>query len=110
MASLPAVSYDFPGVCSKLSPSANRSPQVSLPPAVFVELSPNRGLIGTRMGMGFAVVAFGVLIGSPISGAVLDADGFHGLWGFGGAFPVAAGLIWFLSKMAHGKWRLMAKV
>lgn len=81
-----------------------------MPPAVFVELSPNRGLIGTRMGMGFGIVAFGVLIGSPISGAVLDADGFHGLWGFGGAFPVAAGLIWFLSKMAHGKWNIMAKV
>lgn len=83
---------------------------VSLPPAVFVELSPNRGLIGTRMGMGFAFISIGVLIGSPISGAVLDSYGFKTLWGFSGAFPLSAGLIWFVSKMAHGKWNIMAKV
>ncbi|KAE9973395.1 hypothetical protein EG327_009110 [Venturia inaequalis] len=50
---------------------------VSLPPTIIVQhLSPNRGLIGTRLGMSFSIVAVGALIGNPIAGAILDARGF----------------------------------
>lgn len=35
---------------------------VSLPPTCFVKLSPDRALIGTRIGMGYAVMAIGNLI------------------------------------------------
>ncbi|EAT90704.2 hypothetical protein SNOG_02492 [Parastagonospora nodorum SN15] len=56
---------------------------VSLPPTIVVMLSLNaREKIGTRLGQGFTVIAFGVLVGTPIGGAVLDKGGFPALWGF----------------------------
>ena len=41
---------------------------VSLPATVFVHLTANRALIGTRMGQGFSIVSVAVLIGTPIAG------------------------------------------
>ena len=36
---------------------------VSLPPTIFVHLTKNRAVIGTRMGMGFAIISIGLLVG-----------------------------------------------
>ncbi|KAF5870717.1 putative mfs monocarboxylate transporter protein [Botrytis fragariae] len=49
---------------------------VSLPPAVVVTLSPHPGVIGLRLGMLFVPIAFGLLIGNPIAGAILKSG--HG--------------------------------
>ncbi|KAK4553601.1 hypothetical protein LTR86_009397 [Recurvomyces mirabilis] len=49
---------------------------VSLPPTIFVQLTKNRAVIGTRMGMGFAITSMGMLAGTPISGAILGASSF----------------------------------
>nr|POF04191.1 aspyridones efflux protein apdf [Quercus suber] len=57
---------------------------VSLPPTIYVSITKNRALIGTRMGMGFAIASIGVLTGTPISGAVLNASSFTYVWVFGG--------------------------
>ncbi|CAN6670038.1 probable transporter Mch4p [Trichomonascus vanleenenianus] len=43
---------------------------VSLPPATLSALSPDMSKIGTRLGMAFFVIGFGVLIGSPVAGAI----------------------------------------
>ncbi|KAF2176938.1 MFS general substrate transporter [Zopfia rhizophila CBS 207.26] len=46
---------------------------VSLPPTIVVHLSLNaRDKIGTRIGQSFAVIGVGLLIGTPIGGAVFE--------------------------------------
>ena len=51
---------------------------VSLPPAAIVSISPSLDVVGTRMGMSFGVASLGLLIGTPIAGAIL-AHGWPGL-------------------------------
>jgi len=48
---------------------------VSLPPTALVGLSPHLRVIGTRMGMSFAISALGLLVGTPVSGAILKSTG-----------------------------------
>ena len=48
---------------------------VSLPGPTVVTLSPNLGVIGTRIGMSGAFAGTGLLIGSPIAGAILGGPG-----------------------------------
>ena len=50
---------------------------MALPPAVVIILSPSLAEIGTRIGMAFFVGSLGVLIGSPIAGAILNAQSPH---------------------------------
>ena len=83
---------------------------VSLPPACFVLLSPNRGLIGTRMGMGFAVIAIGGLTGTPIAGAILNAKGWLAVWAFAGATASAGALLLGASRMVRSGGKLIMKV
>ncbi|KAL8709928.1 MAG: hypothetical protein Q9220_005378 [cf. Caloplaca sp. 1 TL-2023] len=45
---------------------------LALPPTVLVALSPDIRFAGTRIGMAFGVASFGVLIGNPIAGTILD--------------------------------------
>jgi len=79
---------------------------VSLPPSVLVHLSPNRGMIGTRMGMCFTIVSIGVLIGTPIGGAILDSAGFNGAWIFGGVTTIVGGLIMAAGRICKAGWSL----
>jgi len=81
---------------------------VSLPPTIIVHLSlEHRGKIGTRMGMCFAVVAIGLLIGAPIGGVILDAHGFNSVWIFGGVLLCSGGSIMGLSRVLHRGWGLV---
>jgi len=48
---------------------------VSLPPTTLISLSPRLRVVGTRMGMSFAFSALGLLVGTPVSGAILNAAG-----------------------------------
>ncbi|KAL2867851.1 MCT family MFS transporter [Aspergillus lucknowensis] len=56
---------------------------MALPPAVLVALSPSLNQIGVRVGMALTIGSLGVLIGSPIAGAILTrqskSDGVGGL-------------------------------
>ncbi|KAK5156807.1 hypothetical protein LTR04_005574 [Oleoguttula sp. CCFEE 6159] len=83
---------------------------VSLPPTIFVHLSPNRGHIGTRMGMGFAIISIGLLIGTPICGQVLAHAGFTYVWVFGGAMTVVGGSFIGAARVFQGGWALTKKV
>jgi predicted MFS family arabinose efflux permease len=82
---------------------------VSLPPTILVHLTPNRALIGTRMGMCFGVVAVGVLVGTPIAGAILDAAGFTSVWIFGGTLTVVGGLVMLASRFTWKGFSLLVK-
>ncbi|EAW09008.1 putative monocarboxylate permease [Aspergillus clavatus NRRL 1] len=83
---------------------------VSLPPTCFVKLSPDRSLIGTRMGMGYGVMMIGNLIGSPVAGAILQDRGFNAMWIFGGVTSMAGGIVMMISRCIQGKWEVFAKV
>lgn len=82
---------------------------VSLPPTIIVHLSPNRGLIGTRMGMCFMIISIGILIGTPISGQILAKDGWSAVWIFAGVFTLAGGTVMCASRVAYKGWSLRVK-
>ncbi|CAO2658222.1 Nn.00g059450.m01.CDS01 [Neocucurbitaria sp. VM-36] len=83
---------------------------VSLPPTIMVNLSLNaRNKIGTRLGQSFAFVALGVLIGTPIGGAVLDRSGFDALWTFGGCMLFGSAAFLIAGRISFKGWGLMTK-
>ncbi|KAI9875953.1 MAG: hypothetical protein M1830_007685 [Pleopsidium flavum] len=49
-------------------------PFVSLPIPVIASVSPDKSMLGTRLGMSFAFIGFGVLIGEPVAGAILGSS------------------------------------
>jgi MFS family permease len=64
---------------------------VSLPPTTVVTLSPNLGVVGTRMGMSFCFAGFGLLVGNPVAGAILKSGSWVGVQAFcGGTVALAA--------------------
>jgi MFS family permease len=83
---------------------------VSLPPTIVVKLSMDaRDKIGTRLGQSFAFVAFGVLIGTPIGGAVLERGGFTALWVFGGSMLFAGAVLLIAARVSWVGWSVMKK-
>ena len=83
---------------------------VSVPPTIIVHLSLHqRTKIGTRMGQSFAVAAVGLLIGTPIGGAILENHGFNHVWIFGGSLLAAGTAILLLSRNFHTKWKWCVK-
>lgn len=52
---------------------------VSLPPTTVVSLTPSLQLVGTRMGMSFCFAGIGLLLGTPVAGAILTSHGWLGL-------------------------------
>ncbi|KAI1821769.1 monocarboxylate permease-like protein, mch4 [Xylaria intraflava] len=69
---------------------------IALPPVAFRMLTENKSMIGTRIGMGFALAGFGLLAAGPIAGAVLAATtdplDWTGLWTFGGAAAILSAI------------------
>ena len=82
---------------------------VSLPPTVFIALTRNRALIGTRLGMGFAIASLGALAGTPIAGAILKGSGFTATWCFSGALVIGAGILMIVARLLE-KSDIMARV
>jgi MFS family permease len=75
---------------------------VSLPPTALAALSPDLSRVGTRMGMCFSFAGFGLLLGSPIAGAILKTKGgFAGAEAFGAAAVMIGFLFMALAVLAH---------
>ncbi|KAB8204798.1 major facilitator superfamily domain-containing protein [Aspergillus parasiticus] len=83
---------------------------VSLPPTCFVHLSPDRNSIGTRMGMGYAVMTIGNLIGTPVAGAILQDKGFNSMWIFVAVILIAGGMTMMVSRNIQARWKPFARV
>lgn len=83
---------------------------VSLPPTCFVWLSPDRSLIGTRMGMGYAVMAVENLIETPSAGAILQNKGFNTMWIFSAVISVVGGLTMIFSRNIQDQWKPLARL
>lgn len=75
---------------------------ISLGPALVAQISDIRQ-IGTRIGAAFAIQSFGALTGSPIAGAIVDAQGgdYLGLQLFCGCTMIAS-----VCVLCVGRWRL----
>jgi MFS family permease len=70
---------------------------VSLPPVAVVTLTKDMSKIGTRMGQCFFLSAFGLLVGTPVSGAILSGTGsWVGVqaWSGGAILVTAALMLW----------------
>lgn len=63
-------------------------------PATLADLTTDHKKIGTRLGMGFALSSFGVLIGSPGGGKLVEVGGNKYL--YGQAFAGACGMLGFV--------------
>ena len=85
---------------------------ISLPPTIIAQLSPDLNRVGTRMGMSFAFSGFGLLIGSPIAGAVMDRgprERFGGAEAFSAAMIMAGSgfflMVRVLMSRSWGSWK-----
>lgn len=87
-------------------------PLVSLPPAVIATLSPHPGVIGLRLGMVFVPIAFGLLIGSPIAGAILksgNGDNWKALEAFCGSCILLSVILVGAARVAKVGWGIREK-
>lgn len=85
---------------------------IAMPPVCFVALTKDKSKIGTRIGMGFSIVAFGVLAGGPGGGAILGKVAplnWHGLWVFGGVTPLVAAAAYAVIRVQRSGFKLRAK-
>lgn len=83
---------------------------VSMIPALGVMITPDRSLIGTRIGMACATIGLGMLGGTPIAGAILKHHGFTATWAFSGAAAILGAMLLVVARGLHGGWALMRKI
>jgi MFS family permease len=86
---------------------------IGLPPLCFVALTEDKSKIGTRIGMGFGMMAFGVLAGGPGAGNILGGAGdldWDGLWVFGGVTTLVAAGVFFVLRIVRGGFKVAVKV
>jgi MFS family permease len=85
---------------------------IAMPPVCFVALTQDKTKIGTRIGMGFGMISFGVLAGGPGGGAILgkaDPLDWHGLWVFGGITAIVAGVLYTGLRVRRSGLKLKVK-
>lgn len=83
---------------------------MTLPFSSIVRLSPNIGVVGVRMGMGCAAVSLGLLIGTPVGGAILRHGGWTALQSFGASALVISAISVVATRVSKAGWRLRTKV
>lgn len=86
---------------------------ISLPPAIFVKLTPpdKRHLIGTRMGVGFCMMGLGILVGTPIAGAISGpTNDFTGVYIFSGSTLAVACVGFIITRFIRVGAQVMVKV
>lgn len=75
---------------------------IAMPPVCFFPLTKDKSKLGTRIGMGFGIIALGLLIGSPVAGAILGGVkplNWQGLWGFGGGMAALSGILYAILRV-----------
>lgn len=68
--------------------------------------------MGTRMGMVFSITAFALLIGQPLAGVIITADGGNYLWAqmYAGSALMAGAICLGIVRVYRVGWRVMIKV
>lgn len=86
---------------------------VALPPVVIVALTTDKSKVGTRIGMAFAMIGFGVLAGGPGGGAILGTGAaklhWTGTWTYAGVTTLFAGMVFVVLRVMVGGTKLQAK-
>ncbi|KAF2134744.1 monocarboxylate permease-like protein-like protein [Dothidotthia symphoricarpi CBS 119687] len=89
---------------------------VAIPGTCFPRLTKDKSMLGTRVGMGFGVIGFGMLVGGPGAGRVLSPSSsptgaldFTGLWIFGGVAAIASGLLYCVVRFLLAGSKLVVK-
>ena len=72
---------------------------VSLQGPAVISLSPDLGLVGTRIGMSFAFGGFGFLVGTPVAGAILRNYGWTAAQSWSGASNAVGGICILVARM-----------
>ncbi|KAK4248262.1 riboflavin transporter MCH5 [Corynascus novoguineensis] len=79
---------------------------IALPPVCFRLLTADKAMIGTRVGQGFAVAGFGLLLAGPSAGTILgtvEPLNWTGVWTYaGGTVSVGALILSVLRFMKSG--------
>lgn len=90
---------------------------VAIPGTCFPRLTKDKSMLGTRVGMAFSLIGFGMLIGGPAAGMILDpgyssteALNFTGLWIFGGVTAVVSGCLYVVVRCLLIGFKLKVKV
>jgi len=87
---------------------------IALPPVLFVALTKDKTKIGTRIGMGFGFLGFGVLIGGPGGGSIVGGGSgtYHwtSLWVFAGVTGMASGVLFVILRIWKAGSKLRVKV
>lgn len=91
---------------------------IALPPVLFFQLTKNKAVVGTRVGMGFAFLGAGVLAGGPGGGAILGTGGEGGnedldwtsTWVFAGVTALAASAIFAGLRIWKAGFKVMVKI
>lgn len=75
---------------------------LSLMPTVVASISPDPSSYGTRMGMSFGIGSFGVLIGNPIAGKILNiGEGkFAGAQYFAAGTTLAGAVLFLMARLS----------
>ncbi|OAP60615.1 hypothetical protein AYL99_05617 [Fonsecaea erecta] len=83
---------------------------VSLPPVAVVTLTRDMSKIGTRMGQCFFISAFGLLVGTPVSGAILKSTGkWWGVQLWSGAAILVTGSLLLWARVVVAGWQPMRR-
>ncbi|KAI4863963.1 MFS general substrate transporter [Hypoxylon rubiginosum] len=85
---------------------------IAMPPVCFFPLTQDKSKLGTRIGMGFGMIALGLLIGGPVAGAILGEVkplNWSGLWGFGGGMAAASGVLYAVLRVYRSGFAINIK-
>ncbi|KAI1409051.1 MFS general substrate transporter [Hypoxylon sp. FL1857] len=86
---------------------------IAMPPACFIPFIEDKSKIGTRIGMGYGIISFALLIGGPGAGAILGTMqplNWHGIWAFGGASISVSGLLFAALRFYRSGPNVLVKV
>ncbi|KAH8883579.1 MFS general substrate transporter [Thozetella sp. PMI_491] len=82
----------------------------ALQPTIYVRLTSDMKVMGTRFGMAFAVQSLGLLFGSPISGALQRQNGYWSSWVWAGTSVAAGGALIAISRTIKAEKKLLARL
>ncbi|KAK4109807.1 monocarboxylate permease-like protein, mch4 [Canariomyces notabilis] len=85
---------------------------IALPPVCFRILTANKAMIGTRVGQGFSIAGFGLLLAGPSAGTILgtvEPLNWTGLWVYAGVTVCASSLILFGLRFSKSGLALKVK-
>ena len=87
---------------------------IALPPVLLAALTKDKSKVGTRMGMGFAMIGIGVLCGGPGGGGILGTDNsnlhWDGVWIYAGVTTLVAGTVFTILRFVQTGFKLKVKI